>query len=130
MREMTLIVAQIHDSLVRLKDVADLPLGDKEMHFIVMFALGMMLFFVVQFVFTRLAKFSVTAISFVYVFTVMAVLGFAIEVGQRITGTGNMEFGDIAAGLYGVLLFFGIYTAYRAVVLLCRWLWRRAKARR
>ena len=130
LREMTLITAQIHDSLMRLNDDFDLPFGDKELHFIVMLVLGMVLFFVVHFVFKRLAKVSVTAISFIYVFTVMAVIGFAIEVGQRLTGTGNMDFGDIVAGLYGVLAFFAVYTAYRLLAMGIGWLWRRRKGAR
>ena len=48
----------------------------------------------------------------------MTVLGFAIEIGQRITGTGNMDFADVVAGLYGVLAFFGVYTVVRLAGLL------------
>ena len=118
--EMTMIAAQIHESILHLNDNFELALGDKELHFLVMFALGMMLFFAVHFVFKRLAKWSITAISFIYVFTVMTVLGFAIEIGQKITGTGEMDFHDIVAGLYGVLLFFAIYTVYRVAVMLIR----------
>ena len=118
--EMTMIAAQIHESILHLNDNFELALGDKELHFLVMFALGMVLFFAVHFVFKRLAKWSITAISFIYVFTVMTVLGFAIEIGQKITGTGEMDFRDIVAGLYGVLLFFAIYTAYRVAVMLIR----------
>mgnify|MGYP001500325433 FL=1 len=118
--EMTMIVAQVHESILHLNDNFELALGDKELHFLVMFALGMALFFAVHFVFKRLAKWSITAISFIYVFTVMTVLGFAIEIGQKITGTGEMDFRDIVAGLYGVLLFFAIYTVYRVAVMLIR----------
>lgn len=118
--EVTMIAAQIHESILHLNDNFELALGDKELHFLVMFALGMMLFFAVHFVFKRLAKWSITAISFIYVFTVMTVLGFAIEIGQKITGTGEMDFRDIVAGLYGVLLFFAIYTVYRVAVILIR----------
>lgn len=118
--EMTMIAAQIHEFILHLNDNFELALGDKELHFLVMFALGMMLFFAVHFVFKRLAKWSITAISFIYVFTVMTVLGFAIEIGQKITGTGEMDFRDIVAGLYGVLLFFAIYTVYRVAVMLIR----------
>lgn len=118
--EVTMIAAQIHESILHLNDNFELALGDKELHFLVMFALGMMLFFAVHFVFKRLAKWSITAISFIYVFTVMTVLGFAIEIGQKITGTGEMDFHDIVAGLYGVLLFFAIYTVYRVAVMLIR----------
>ena len=127
--EMTMIVAQVHESILHLNDNFELAFGDKELHFLVMFALGMALFFAVHFVFKRLAKWSITAISFIYVFTVMTVLGFAIEIGQKITGTGEMDFRDVVAGLYGVLLFFAIYTVYRVAVLLIRFAAGRVRTR-
>lgn len=122
-----MIVAQIHESLMHLNDNFELYFGDKDMHFIVMAVLGMILFFMVHFVFKRLAKWSITAISFIYVFTVMTVLGLAIEIGQKITGTGDMDFRDVVAGLYGVLAFFAVYTVYRLIVLLVRHLMRGKK---
>ena len=125
--EGTMIVAQIHESLMHLNDNFELYFGDKDMHFIVMAVLGMLLFFMVHFVFKRLAKWSITAISFIYVFTVMTVLGLAIEIGQKITGTGDMDFRDVVAGLYGVLAFFAVYTVYRLIVLLVRHLMRGRK---
>ncbi|MDO5377354.1 MAG: hypothetical protein Q4G52_03370 [Clostridia bacterium] len=128
--ELTLLMAQVHDFLMRLNDGFELEFGDKDMHFIIMALLGMLLFFVVHFIFKRLAKWSVTAISFIYVFTVMTVLGFAIEIGQKISGTGEMDFADVVAGLYGVLLFFAVYTVYRLLVMLCGWGIRRVKERR
>lgn len=125
--EGTMIVAQIHESLMHLNDNFELYFGDKDMHFIVMAVLGMILFFMVHFVFKRLAKWSITAISFIYVFTVMTVLGLAIQIGQKITGTGDMDFRDVVAGLYGVLAFFAVYTVYRLIVLLVRHLMRGRK---
>ena len=125
--EGTMVVAQIHESLMHLNDNFELYFGDKDMHFIVMAVLGMILFFMVHFVFKRLAKWSITAISFIYVFTVMTVLGFAIEIGQKITGTGDMDFRDVVAGLDGVLAFFAVYTVYRLIVLLVRHLMRGRK---
>ena len=125
--EGTMIVAQIHESLMHLNDNFELYFGDKDMHFIVMAVLGMILFFMVHFVFKRLAKWSITAVSFIYVFTVMTVLGLAIEIGQKITGTGDMDFQDVVAGLYGVLAFFAVYTVYRLIVLLVRHLMRGRK---
>ena len=125
--EGTMIVAQIHESLMHLNDNFELYFGDKDMHFIVMAVLGMILFFMVHFVFKRMAKWSITAISFIYVFTVMTVLGLAIEIGQKITGTGDMDFRDVVAGLYGVLAFFAVYTVYRLIVLLVRHLMRGRK---
>ncbi|MBP3523027.1 MAG: hypothetical protein J6M56_05595 [Clostridia bacterium] len=117
LRELTLIMAQVHDSLMRLNDGFELRLGDKDLHFSIMALAAMLLFFVVHAVFKRLAKWSITAVSFIYVFTVMTVLGFAIEIGQRISGTGEMDFADVVAGLYGVLAFFAVYTAYRLLVM-------------
>ena len=125
--EGTMVVAQIHESLMHLNDNFELYFGDKDMHFIVMAVLGMILFFMVHFVFKRLAKWSITAVSFIYVFTVMTVIGLAIEIGQKITGTGDMDFRDVVAGLYGVLAFFAVYTVYRLIVLLVQYLIRRRK---
>lgn len=115
LREMTLLMAQVHGMLMRINDGFELRLGDKDWHFIVMAIVAMLMFFVVHAVFKRLARWSITAVSFIYVFTVMAVLGFAIEIGQKITGTGNMDFADIVAGLYGVLAFFAVYSVYRFI---------------
>lgn len=130
LREMTLIMAQVHQSIMRLNDGFELSLGDKDWHFIVMALLAMALFFVVHAVFARLAKWSITAVSFIYVFTVMTVLGFAIEIGQRISGTGEMDFGDVVAGLYGVLAFFAAYTVCRLAALLVQSLMARIRGKR
>ena len=59
-----------------------------------------------------------TAALFIYVFTVMTMLGLAIEIGKRITGTGEMDFGDVVAGMCGVLAFFAVDTVYRVIALL------------
>ena len=127
LRDMTMLVAQVHATLMHLNDSFELRLDDKALHFIVMAVLGMLLFFAVHFVFKRLAKISISVLSFIYVFTVMTVLGFAIEIGQRITGTGSMDFGDVVAGLYGVLAFFGVYTVVRLLGLLVSRITRRGK---
>ena len=129
LREATLLMAQVHAMLMRINDGFELQLGDKDWHFIVMAVIAMVLFWFVHFVFTRLAKWSITAISFIYVFTVMTVFGFAIEIGQKITGTGEMDFADIVAGLYGVLMFFAVYSVYRLLILLIGWLSSRKKKR-
>ena len=127
LRELTTIAAQFQESLLRLNDSFELQLGDKELHFVIMAILGMLLFFMVHLVFKRLAKWSITAISFIYVFTVMTVLGFAIEIGQKISGTGEMDFADVVAGLNGVLLFFAVYTVYRLIAMLVGWIYHRIR---
>ena len=57
-------------------------------------------------------------IAFIYVFTVMIVITFAIEIGQKVSGTGQMEFADIMYGLVGFLAMFLIFS-------LLRFLWHR-----
>ena len=113
LREATLLMAQFTDSMRRLNDGFELYLSDEEMHFVFMAVLAALLFFAVHALFRRLAKWSVAAISFIYVFTVMTVIGFAIEIGQKVSGTGEMEFSDIVAGLYGVVAFFAVYVVCR-----------------
>ena len=130
LRELTLIMAQVHESLMRLNDGFEFSFNDKELHFIIMALLAMVLFYVVHAVFSRLARWSITAVSFIYVFTVMTVLGFAIEIGQRISGTGEMDMADVVAGLYGVLAFFAVYTAYRLLAMAVSALWRRRKSKK
>ena len=130
LRELTLIMAQVHESLLRLNDGFEFSFNDKELHFIIMALLAMVLFYVVHAVFSRLARWSITAVSFIYVFTVMTVLGFAIEIDQRISGTGEMDMADVVAGLYGVLAFIAVYTAYRLLAMAVSALWRRRKSKK
>jgi len=130
LREMTMLMARVHDLLMHVNDGFELSLSDKDWHFIIMAIAAMAMFFAVHAVFRRLARWSITAISFIYVFTVMAGLGFAIEIGQRISGTGEMDFADIVAGLYGVLAFFAVYTVYRLFVLAAAAMLRRWKTKK
>lgn len=115
LREGTMIVAQLHELIIKTCQGLGFQSDDKAMHFAVMAVLAMLLFFIVHFIFTRLAEWSITAISFIYVFTVMTALGFAIEIGQQITNTGNMDFWDVVAGLQGVLAFFLVYSVLRLI---------------
>ena len=57
------------------------------------------------------------AISWIYTFTVIVVITFAIEIGQHITGTGSMEFADIVFGIVGFLL---MYLVYALILLLLK----------
>ena len=50
-----------------------------------------------------------------YVFTVIIVLTFAIEIGQKVTGTGAMEFADIVFGIVGFIVMFLIFALMRAI---------------
>lgn len=92
--------------------------SDKELHFIVLGVIGMLLVFVVHPFFKWLARNGhELVITWFYVFTVLVVISFAIEIGQKVTGTGSMEFADIMFGLCGFMFFFIIYAILRMIVL-------------
>ncbi|MDP4126874.1 MAG: hypothetical protein Q8912_08030 [Bacillota bacterium] len=105
----TSIVNYFHDKLIRLSHYAGFHYNDKQLHFLVIGLLGMLLFLFVNKLFKYLIRFSLTSISFTYTFTVLVVIVFAIEIEQKVTGRGNMEFQDIVEGLWGFLVAFAIY---------------------
>ncbi|KJS47856.1 MAG: membrane protein [Peptococcaceae bacterium BRH_c23] len=113
-----------HDKLVLLTRQLDLNFNDKQLHFLVIGFLGIVLFILVNRLFKYLVRYSLTVISFIYTFTVLVVLVFAIEIGQKITGRGNMEFQDIVEGLWGFLIAFVLY---QGIVIIARWLKRAIK---
>lgn len=108
-------INQIHNWILNLNDAQGWALTDKQLHFWI-FGLGaMLIFFVVQVVFKFLAKWSITAISFIFTFTVLLGLAMAIEVGQRVTKQGVMDFNDVVSGVYGFLVFFAIYFLFELI---------------
>ena len=110
--------AQMHERIMSLNDSYELYFTDKQLHFLVIGLLGMALIFVLHPLFTWLAKNDhVLVISWLYVFTVIIVITFAIEIGQRFSGEGTMEFADIAAGIVGFMLMFAIFAVIRWIIL-------------
>lgn len=108
------IVARIHDKIMQLNNAFEMNFSDKQLHFLIIGLLGMAMIFVVYPLFKYLAKHDhEMVIAWIYVFTVIIVITFAIEIGQKITGTGNMEFADIMFGLVGFLLMFVIFSLIR-----------------
>ena len=102
------IVNELHDLLNHLFGT---HMTDKELHFWVIGITGMVTFLFV-YVFFKLIekwKFHTTIISFIFTFTGVMVLVFAIEIQQAITNRGNMEFADAVAALWGFLVFFFFY---------------------
>ena len=119
-------VALIHDRIMTLNDGQASMLSDKQLHFLVIGLLGMLLFLLIHPLFKALIRRGHEIIvSWFYVFTVILVITFAIEIGQRISNTGTMEFFDIVYGVAGFFWMFAIYALLRAVVLLFRRLLRR-----
>ena len=119
MKEIVIILAEIvnniHDLLV---DLLGLHMSDKALHFWIIGLIGMVTFFIVYFVFKIIEemKWSTTIFSFIYTFTVMIVLVFAIELQQAITNRGNMEFADAVMGLWGFIVLFFIYAVVAIII--------------
>ena len=94
---------------------------DKELHFLVIGMMGMGFIFVVYPVFKWLAKHDhVMVIAWIYVLTLIIVITFAIEIGQKVTGTGNMEFADIVMGVFGFIVMFLVFSVVRGIYKLIR----------
>ena len=90
------------------------------------FALHYLLIFIIYPVFKMLANTGHTmVITWIYVFTVILVLAFAIEIGQWYTGTGVMDSQDLAYGITGFLVMFLIFAIVRGTYLGIKQLVRR-----
>lgn len=110
------LVNNIHDFLQVLTKGVGWGFNDKQLHFIIIGIIGIVIFGITQALFKWIAKYSITAISFIYTFTILLVIVFAIEIGQKITKRGNMEFADIVAGVLGFIYLFIIYVIIRLII--------------
>lgn len=111
------IIARIHSAILTWNDSFETVFTDKELHFLVIGILGMGMLFVIYPLFKILSRNHVLVIAWIYVFTVIIVIVFAIEIGQGFTGTGTMDFDDIVAGVIGFMAMFLVFVVVRAVVL-------------
>ena len=104
------LITKLHAKFLSLNDTYGLSLTDKQLHFIIIGVFGFCMLLVIQPIFSYISKhYGLLFISFSYVFTIVIVVSFAIEIGQAYTGSGTMDFYDIASGLLGFFVFFGIY---------------------
>lgn len=112
-----IFIARIHSKILSLNDAYEYNFTDKELHFIVIGILGMVILLITYPVFKWLAKKNyILLISWIYAFTLVIVIAFAIEIGQRVSHTGAMEFSDIVFGCVGFLVMFIIYAFVRMIV--------------
>ncbi|SFK16732.1 hypothetical protein SAMN04487936_108101 [Halobacillus dabanensis] len=113
MREIILLLADVvniwHDLIWKFADMMGWNVSDKDLHFWVIGILGIIGLIFVDIVFHALAKWSITAISFLFTFAMVLVFVFAVEIQQKITGSGNMEFGDAVVSILGFFLFCSFY---------------------
>ena len=111
------LIARFHNVLLSLNDAFEYNFTDKELHFLIIGVIGMGLILAVHPLFVWLSnRGHVLSISWIYVFTLMIVLTFAIEIGQGFTHTGTMDFDDIMFGLVGFLAFYLVFVIIRAIV--------------
>ena len=114
---MVIFVAKIHNYILSLNDAYEKNFTDKQLHFLVIGILGMLILMVIYPLFKLLSENHILAIAFIYVFTVIVVITFAIEIGQKISDSGTMDFADIVFGIAGFLLMFVIFAVIRQIFL-------------
>ena len=113
------LIARIHDQILTINDRFPTVLSDKQLHFLVVGALGMLLFFLIHPIFKALIRGGhEIVVSWIYIFTLIVVITFSIEIGQHVTNTGTLEFADIAFGVVGFLAMFAVFAVIREIILL------------
>lgn len=109
-------ISKIHGYILGLNDAYEYNFTDKQLHFLIIGILGMVLIFAIYPLFKRLAsKNHIMTITFIYVFTLIVVITFAIEIGQKVSNTGKMEFADIMMGVFGFVLMYLIFALIRQI---------------
>ena len=104
------LLVKLHDKFLSINDNSGLALSDKQLHFIIIGLFGFALLVVIQPLFRWISKhYGLLFITFSYVFTIVLVVSFAIEIGQAYTGTGAMDFYDVASGILGFFVAFAVY---------------------
>lgn len=89
---MVIFVAKIHNYILSLNDAYEKNFTDKQLHFLVIGILGMLILMVIYPLFKLLSENHILVIAFIYVFTVIVVITFAIEIGQKISDSGTDGF--------------------------------------
>jgi len=120
---LTELLNNIHDFIqVYASNNLNLGLNDKDLHFWIMGIIGILVFLIVLILSKFISKmpFGITILSFLYTFTFMVVLVFAIEIQQAITNRGNMEFQDAIVGLWGYVVFFLGFAIISSVILIAK----------
>lgn len=109
-------IALIHEKILSINDSNNFFLTDKQLHFVVIGLLGLLMIFVVYPLFKALAESGHTmVVAWIYVFTVIVVITFAIEIGQWYSGSGVMELADIAYGVLGFVAVFAVFSVVRGM---------------
>ena len=125
-RKIVYEIANIHALILHLNDRFAINLSDKDLHFLVFALLGMGFLALVYPLFLYLHRRNrVLTTAWIYTFTIVVILCFAIEFGQHISGTGSMEMADVIAGVGGFLAATLALAILRGIWLIIRCLTRR-----
>lgn len=107
-------INDLHDFIVTIFKFLGFGLTDKDLHFWFVGIVGTFIFILSDLIFRYVIKWSISVITFIYTFTVLIVIIFGLEIEQKITGRGAMEFADIVSGLWGFIAVFSAYLIIRA----------------
>lgn len=119
-------LADIHSWIMQLNNNLEPNFSDKELHFLVIGGVGMVIFLVVHPIVKFLVRRGwVMAVSWLYTLTLIVVLTFGIEIGQKVTSTGTMDFADIVFGIGGFLAGFAIYLVLALIWKMVRKIFRK-----
>ncbi|MEG6511751.1 hypothetical protein V6C32_07485 [Desulforamulus ruminis] len=119
------IINWAHDFVIGITKVFGFNATDKDLHFWLLGMIGLIIFLITDFLFRRISRWNISVVSFIYTVTLLLVIAFSLEIEQKITGRGNMEFADIIAGLWGFLAIFGAYVLIRATFYYARKLYNK-----
>ena len=111
----TALMNDFHDWILSFFPKGRFQFIDELLHFVIIAAVGMIIFACVYALFKFLSKYGIAAISFVYTFTVVAILAFAIEIQQGVTKRGDPSLSDILWGLGGFLCIFSVYLIIKKI---------------
>lgn len=111
------LITYMHERIMGINDSNELFLSDKELHFYTVAIFGVLLLFCLYPLFRYMVKRNKTLlITWLFVFVFLVGFTLLIEVGQKLTGTGDMDYLDTVAGLMGFVL-------ATIIILVIRWLW-------
>ena len=114
---LVVLIAKSHSYILSLNDAYEKNFTDKQLHFLVIGLIGLAMVLVIYPLFKALSQNHVLIIVFIYVFTLILVLTFAIEIGQWYSGSGTMDLDDVIFGIVGFLLMVVIFAVIREIIL-------------
>ena len=111
------VIYKAHTYFLSLNDQYNIHLTDKQLHFIIIGLVGILMMVVIYPLFKWMAKKHLTVfIAWFYVTTVLTVITFAIEIAQWYSNTGTMDFEDVVAGLAGWLAMSFVFLIFVGII--------------